>query len=262
MIVMGLVLGITTSWALAQESDRAPRRLASPRDTMENQDREVRNDEQRPRANKEMRREAKRQQKRQGRADLAPLPPGRGIGGPGFRGGQDFQAPGRGQGRGQAYNRPWNAPRAGMRQQAEICPECKRPLGPFAGRGPGMSLGPQGQRFGGPALGANRPFGRGMGPYALNNQRPFGPRAGMGPMNRPPLNNDGQFRGRRQLDQQDGAPALRDQDAPRRPNANREFRDQEPPRRRPNADRNLRDQESPRSNRDNPDRPRPDDREE
>jgi len=101
-----------------------------------------------------------------------------------------------------------------------------------------------------------------MGPYAFNNQRPFGPPAGMGPMNRGPMNDDGQFRGRRQLDRPESAPGLRDQDAPRRPNADRDLRDQDTPGRRPNADRSLRDQDGSRPNRDNVDRPRPDNREE
>jgi len=267
LIVMGLVLGITTNWALAQESERAPRRPAPQRDSMEDQDREVRDENQPPRANKELRREAKRMEKRQGRADLGPLPPGRGMGGAGFRSGQDFQSPGRGQ----AFNRPRNAPQAGNAQRPEICPECGRPWGPVAGRGFGMGpQGPQGRSFGGPAYGPNQQFGRGMGPYAFNNQRQFGPRDGMGPMNPPPLNKGHQFRGGRQFEESDRGPAL----APRGGAPGRQapmlrdkdsrppLRDQDTPRRRPNADRDLRDQDGPRPDRDSVDRPRPEGRDE
>jgi hypothetical protein len=262
-IVIGLVLGLTTSWALAQDSDRAPRRLASPRDSAEDQD-QVRDENQRPKAKKADRREAKRMEKRQSRADLGPLPSGRGMGGPGFRGGQGPQAPGRGQ----ALSRPWNAPQAGNARRAAVCPECGRPMGPFAGRGFGMGpQGAQGRGFGGQALGPNRQFGQGMGPYAWNNQRQRGPRAGVDPMNRPPLNNQDQFRGGRQFDSQERGPAMgprgggpgRQAPLLRENDVRPPMRDQDGPRR-PNATRDLRDQDGPRPNRGDFDDSRPRDR--
>jgi hypothetical protein len=109
-----------------------------------------------------------------------------------------------------------------------------------------------------------------MGPYAFNNQRQFGPRAGMGPMNPPSPNKGNQFRGGRQFDQPDRGPAL----APRGGAPGRQapmlrdhdsrppIRDQDTPRRRPNADRDFRDQDGPRPDRENLDRPRPEGREE
>jgi len=255
---------MTTAWALAQENDRAPRRLDSPREAGENQDRELRPENQGPRTDKAERREAKRMAKRQGRGEFAPMPPGRGMGGPGYHGGQDFRPPGRGPGFNQPPGNDW-----GAGQHPEICPECKRPLGPMSDRGPGM--GQPGPRSGGPGFGPNRQSGRGMmGPYARNNQRPSGPRGGMGPMNRPPVDGDGQFGWSPRFGGQNRGPAMRPRgEAPGRQQPmfrgedfRPSFRDQAGPRHRPNADRDLRDQDNPRPEQGNPNRSRPDNREE
>lgn len=234
--------------ALAQDNDRAPKRLPSPRDSVQNQDRRMQNQDPRPPAPREQQRHQMQRQD-QGRPEAGPWSPGPGMRGQGFPGPRE----------GQAFNRQRNGPGPG------ICPECKRPLGPMAG--PGFGPGAQGRQFRGPGMNGSGQFGRGRpGAYAWNHQRQFGPRQGMGPMNWPPMKGRGQFRGNQPFGGPGRGPAMGPPGQGQwRPGPMMRGNDQRPPvpeqgapQRTPNRRGDLREG-GPRGERGNADRPpRPD----